>query len=117
MPKTDVYDFHGGSSDVPVWSTDGAWIYYTAKVGQCVELMRVTPDGEKEQLTHSITPGSLNYQPKPSTDGKWILFGSTSSARRQIYVMPAAGGQAHPITNVGDGWGALWGYWNPTTTP
>src|SRR5262249_2415192 len=29
----DVYDFHGGSSDTPAWSTDGKSVFYTAKVG------------------------------------------------------------------------------------
>ena len=28
----DVPDFHGGSSDVPVWAPDGKSIFYTAKV-------------------------------------------------------------------------------------
>ncbi|MBI3408595.1 MAG: PD40 domain-containing protein [Planctomycetes bacterium] len=34
----DVPDIHGGSSDQPAWSPDGKWIYYTAKVGESVEL-------------------------------------------------------------------------------
>lgn len=49
----DVFDYHGGSSDVPVWSIDGQSVFYTAKVGNNVELFRVTLDGRAEQLTHS----------------------------------------------------------------
>ena len=41
----DVPDFHNGSSDVPVWSADGSSIFYTASVGENVELFRATLDG------------------------------------------------------------------------
>ena len=37
----DVPDFHGGSSDMPVWAPDGKSVFYTAKVGENVELFRV----------------------------------------------------------------------------
>ena len=30
----DVPDFHGGSSDLPVWSADGRSVFYTARVGR-----------------------------------------------------------------------------------
>ncbi len=30
----DVFDFHGGSSDLPVWAVDGASVYFTAKSRQ-----------------------------------------------------------------------------------
>src|SRR5690606_12787563 len=46
----DVEDFHGGSSDVPVWCKDGRWVYFTAAVEDRVELMRVSLDGAIEQL-------------------------------------------------------------------
>ena len=47
----DVPDFHGGSSDVPVWSADGKSVFYTAKVGRNVELFRVDARRQGEQLT------------------------------------------------------------------
>lgn len=65
----DVPDFHGGSSDVPVWSADGGSVFYTAKVGNNVELFRVTLDGQTQQLTKS-PDGTLHYHPKPSPDGQ-----------------------------------------------
>ena len=117
MTIMDVPDFHGGSSDVPIWSRLDSRIYYTAKIGDSVELMRVTIDGTVEQLTHSTTPGTMNYMPSISPDGKLILFGSTSSGRRQLYVMPVAGGDAHAITNVPPGSGAMFGSWNPAIAP
>jgi Tol biopolymer transport system component len=109
----DVDDFHGGSSDTPVWSTDGAWVYYTAKVGASVELMRVSLSGKCDQMTHSKEP-ALHYHPQPSPDGKWLLFGSTrAQGRRQLFVIPAAGGAARKVTHVAAGWAAMHGQWRP----
>lgn len=108
----DVYDFHGGSSDVPTWSRDGAWVYYTARVGPNVELMRVDLDGKVEQLTRCRS-GARNYHPTLSSDGKWLVFGSNRTGVRQLYVMWADGGPAYPITDVKSGWGAMWAHWQP----
>ena len=108
----DVPDFHGGSSDVPLWSPDGKWIYYTATLGSSVELMRVSLLGKIEQLTK--TPKSyLNYHPKFSPNGEWIVFGSNRTGTRQLYVMRADGGEASAITRVKPGWGAMWPSWQP----
>ncbi|MCY2962301.1 MAG: hypothetical protein NT069_01385 [Planctomycetota bacterium] len=63
----DVFDFHGGSSDIPVWSIDGKSIFYTALVGKNVELFHVALDGQPERLT--TTPeGSTHYHPQPLTE-------------------------------------------------
>ena len=108
----DVPDFHGGSSDVPLWSPDGKWICYTANVSGSVELFRTALTGATEQLTHT-TNGKLNYHPKFSPDGRWLAFGSNRTGTRQLYVMRAEGGEAHAITHVKPGWGALWPHWQP----
>ena len=108
----DVFDFHGGSSDVPVWAMDGRSIYYTSMVGEAVELMQVDLKGNTVRLTQS-SPGVLHYHPKPSTDGRWLAFGSTRSGTRQLYVMPAEGGEAVPVTFVPPGHGAMWAHWRP----
>jgi TolB protein len=108
----DVPDFHGGSSDIPAWSTDGASIFATAKVGPTVELFRVALDGRREQLTH--TPdGSLNYHPTPSPDGRWLAYGSKRDGVRQLYVMRLADRSEARITNLEKGHGALWPHWEP----
>ena len=115
-------------------AADGVCVFYTALVQGAVELMRVSLDGRTEQLTHSQS-GTLNYHPKPSSDGHWLAFGSNRSGTRQLYVMPADGtarhgviqarptarhrviqarpGAAHPITSVPAGHGAMWAYWQP----
>ena len=108
----DVDDFHGGSSDVPAWSADSRWVYYTAKVGGAVELMRVALDRKIEQLTRS-QPGALNHHPRPSPDGRWLLFGANRSGVRQLYLARADGADPYPITHLRPGWGAMWPHWQP----
>ena len=93
----DYPDFHSDSSDLPVWSPDSRWVYYTSKVGQAVELMRASLEGEVQQLTRS-KPGVLNYQPKTSPDGKLVVFGSTRDGARALYVANADGRAVRAIT-------------------
>ena len=74
--------------------------------------MRVSLLGKIEQLTK--TPKSyLNYHPKFSPNGEWIVFGSNRTGTRQLYVMRADGGEASAITRVKPGWGAMWPSWQP----
>jgi Tol biopolymer transport system component len=112
----DVYDFHGGSSDLPVWARDSKSVFYTAKVGKNVELFRVTLDGKSEQLTDTAT-GSMHYHPQPSPDGKWLVYGSKRDGVRQLYVMRLSDKKEHRITNLKKGHAAMWPYWQPRAAP
>lgn len=109
----DVPDFHGGSSDVPVWAADGKAVYYTAKVGKSVELFRVTLDGTATQLTRSADD-TLHYHPQPSPDGKWLAYGSRRGGVRNLYVMNVADKTERPITALKAGTAAMWPHWQPT---
>jgi TolB protein len=42
---------HSERSDTHAWSPDGKWLYYTAKVGAAVELMRASPAGSPSPST------------------------------------------------------------------
>ena len=64
------------------------------------------------QLTTSA-PGVIQYHPKPSPDGQWLLFGSTRDGARNLYVMPAKGGDAKPVTTLPKGSAAMWAIWRP----
>jgi Tol biopolymer transport system component len=108
----DVADFHGGSSDYPVWSADGHWVFYTAQVGGNVELFRTTRDGKKEQLTKGPA-GALHYHPQPSPDGKWLAYGSKRDGVRQLYVMRLEDKKEHRITDLKEGRAAMWPHWQP----
>ena len=105
-------DFHSESSDVPVWSTDGRRVFYTAKVGVSIELMRVDLDGTTTQLTKS-KPGTRHYHPAVSPDGKWVLFGSDRTGTMQLYVATTDGKDVRPITSVPEGSCAMHGHWQP----
>jgi TolB protein len=113
MQFLDVPDYHNGSSDVPTWSRDSRQIFFTAQRGDCVELMQADLDGNVRQLSQSMS-NTIHYHPNPSPDGRWLLFGSTRShGRRQLFVMPTAGGEARQITNVDAGWAAMHAHWRP----
>jgi TolB protein len=109
----DVPDYHGGSSDVPVWSADGSSVFYTAKVGQSIELLRVNLSGESTQLTRSGA-AVIHYHPVPSADGRWLSFGSTrADGRRQLFIMAEQGGEPRQLTAVPAGWAAMHAHWQP----
>lgn len=108
----DVYDFHGGSSDTPVWAPDGQSVFYTAKVDSNVELFQVTLDGRATQLTSSPA-GTLHYHPQPSADGKRLLYGSKRGGVRQLFVMALADRTEQALTDLKPGHGAMWPHWQP----
>ncbi len=108
----DVPDFHGGSSDTPVWSVDGKVVFYTAQLGKNVELFQVTLDGKSETLTHS-PEGTLHYHPQPSPDGKLLAYGSKRDGVRQIVVMRLADRSETQVTRLTPGHAALWPHWQP----
>jgi Tol biopolymer transport system component len=112
----DVYDFHGGSSDLPVWAPDSRSVFYTAKVGGNVELFRVTLDGKSDQLTETPA-GSVHYHPQPSGDGAWLVYGSKRDGVRQLYVMRLSDRKEYPITDHKKGHAAMWPSWQPRHAP
>jgi Tol biopolymer transport system component len=112
VERLDEPDFHSESSDIPSWSPDGKWLFYTARVGTSVELMRVAPEGQPEQLTRS-GPGVLNYLPQVSPDSAWVVFGSTRTGVHQLYVGRADGTGVYPVTKLDAGWGAFHAFWRP----
>jgi Tol biopolymer transport system component len=108
----DVPDFHGGSSDVPAWSADGRSVFYTARFGGRVELMRASLEGKVERLTE--TPeNTWNYHPVPSPDGKWLAHGSKRDGVRQLFIMRLADKVEKQITELKTGHGAMWAHWQP----
>jgi TolB protein len=108
----DVYDFHDGSSDLPVWAPDSKSVFYTAKVGKNVELFRVTLDGKSEQFSNGPA-GAMHYHPAPSRDGKWLAYGSKRDGVRQLYVMRLRDKKERRITDLKKGRAAMWPQWQP----
>jgi Tol biopolymer transport system component len=108
----DVPDFHEGSSDVPVWAADGKSMFYTAKVDGNVELFQVTLDGKTTQLTKSAS-GTLHYHVTPSTDGRWLLYGSKRDGVRQLFVMRLSDHVERQLKKLTPGHAAMWPHWQP----
>lgn len=108
----DTPDFHEGSSDLPVWSADGKSVFYTARVGENVELFQVTLAGDARQLTKTPA-GSLHYHPSPSKDGRYLLYGSKRDGVRQLFVMSQGDGRETQLTDLKKGHAAMWGHWRP----
>lgn len=90
-------DFHSDGSDLPVWSPDSRWVYYTAKIGEAVELMRVSVEGAAEQLTRS-EPGAEHYYPEVSPDGQLVAFGVRRNGAAALLIADADGRNSRPIT-------------------
>ena len=108
----DVFDFHGGSSDIPVWSMDSKSIFYTANAGNRVELFQITLDGKSTQLTHS-TENTLHYHPTLSPDGSHLLFGRKQDGVRQLVLMNLADQVEQQLTTLMSGHAAMWPQWQP----
>jgi Tol biopolymer transport system component len=108
----DVPDFHNGSSDLPVWAPDSRSVFYTAKVGESVELFRIALDGQPEQLTRTPARTS-HYHPQSSIDGTRLVYGSRRNSVRQLFVMNLADHSETQITNSSPGRAALWPHWQP----
>ena len=108
----DVFDFHGGSSDYPVWSVDGKSIFYTSRVDRNVELFRARLADKGTRLTDAPA-GTLHYHPVPSPDGKWLVYGSKRQGVRQLYLMHLESKKERRLTNLSRGRAAMWPHWQP----
>lgn len=93
----------------PDWSPDGEWLvmashpFWSFNHDEVVSnLYRMRPDGsELEQLTFNETPATRASQPRYTPDGEWIVFTADTGANRELWVIPAAGGD--PVTLVSGG--------------
>ena len=129
MEFLDVPDFHGGSSDVPVWSHDGRKVYFTARVAgrdgvrDTVELFEVgVGQGDAPVRLTTSSPGTLHYHPRPSPDGMWLLFGSHRESPgggrvRNLFARRLADGLEVQLTDLPSGQAAMHGHWQPENVP
>jgi Tol biopolymer transport system component len=108
----DVPDFHGGSSDTPVWSADGSRVFFTARDGEEVALWSVDLQGTLERLTRS-GGGTEAYHPNPSPDGRWLVFGAKRQGVRQLMVLRLADRAEKQLTQLPAGHAAMWPHWQP----
>ncbi len=108
----DVPDFHGGSSDTPIWTKDSQAVIFTAIVSENIELFQVGLNGESRQLTTSAA-GTTHYHPQLAPDGKFLVCGSKRDGVRQICLLRLADGEIRQVTTFSTGHGAMWPHWQP----
>jgi Tol biopolymer transport system component len=112
--ETQLTDW-GTPSGYPDWSPDGEWITYTTypllhfNDSQFdSNLYRMRPDGsEVEQLlasTASLHPNQPRYTP----DGEWISFTGVTPSARELWLIPAGGGEAVAVLTGGVHTHAAW---------
>jgi eukaryotic-like serine/threonine-protein kinase len=80
------------------WSPDSREIaFFSTQAGQREIYAIDVAKGKTRRLTISPTN---DEEPSWSQDGKWIYFGSNRNGESQVWKMPAAGGEAVPVTNA-----------------
>lgn len=81
-------DFH---SLAPAWSPDGAWLLYDGDPG----LQRLSVESGKQELA---VEGRTVAGPAWSPDGQWIVYQDWRHDHWELFVRPAWGGEAVPLT-------------------
>ena len=105
-------DFHSAGSDLPVWSPDSQWVYFTAQVGGAVEVMRASIEGHVEQLTHSPA-GTEHYYPEVSPDGRLVVFGVRQEGAAALAVADADGRNARRVGSPSSDNVQMYPKWRP----
>jgi Tol biopolymer transport system component len=94
----------------PAWSPDGASVYFdqgTPALLGCLTHSQIWVVPSGGGLAHDISPDPSisDYEPAPSPDGSQVGFArcdDPTNNLHHLYVMPAVGGAASPLTSGGD---------------
>ena len=92
----------------PDWSPEGGWIVmashplHTFNFGSySSNLFRIRPDGSGLQALTSYAGDERATQPRYVPDGRSIVFTAVTSAARELWIIPAAGGASERVTQGG----------------
>jgi dipeptidyl aminopeptidase/acylaminoacyl peptidase len=88
-------------------SPDGRFVAYTTRETHWAEnsygmqlWLAEVRTGQIVKLTNSK---GVNREPEWSPDGRWLAFISSRDGAPQVYVISPAGGEARPVTSLGNG--------------
>ena len=82
-----------GDQNVPTWSRDGQWIYFSADRGTGREIWSARATGGQP---HQVTRGGRGLFACESADGKALLYQPTGSDS-PLMTMPLAGGSPRQL--------------------
>jgi Tol biopolymer transport system component/tRNA A-37 threonylcarbamoyl transferase component Bud32 len=92
-------NFTSGVAGSPKWSPIAPTIVFDARPRGLADIYSINAEGgTPKRLTDNPAEDHI---PTYSADGRWIYFSSMRSGKRQIYRMPANGGEATQITRNG----------------
>ena len=76
----------GGSSQAPVWTTDGKRVVYRATRNGVRNLYWKSADGTGDEERLTTKPGMLHTPSSASSDGQWVLFSEVGpQSDRQVW--------------------------------
>jgi len=98
----------GGDAVSPSWSPNGLFIAYDWGVTETgtydVYIIEIAT-GRIVQLTHNA---GRNEHPWWAPDGRHLVFESTRTGKRQVWMMLADGTDQKPLTTQGENWNPSW---------
>ena len=82
----------GPNLKIPLdWSRDGKYLLYSERSPKTAYDLWVLPlEGARKPIPIAATPG-LDYLGQFSPDGKWIVYASSESGQKEVYVQPFPG--------------------------
>jgi TolB protein len=86
----------------PCWSPDGQTICFGSRMGGSPALYTIAADGNGLKRLRVAGAGSSLTEPDWSPDGKWIAFTVLRRTSFELFMVPAAGGAAIPLTTGSD---------------